>query len=241
MASAGEARSGAGTRSAGAPAERISEKRDNNLYRRELVGVEDKDQQDRRLAQRDVEEEEADGSLAEKRRRDEVAVEDARAEENAGKRDRVGRRGDPYRQRLAEERETRLSDNGRVRRRGRLDRGEEESVAEISARKPAKRREMPQDGNGRRDRHEKKEENLPGARRDRRKVKEDQDKVKETIPSESKKTTTNPLDEEERLPVDASGKVREGATTTVGGRYDPDSAKNWRAAADISGKRTFLK
>lgn len=93
MASAGEARSGAGTRSADAPAERIREKRDNNLYRRELVGVEDKDQQDRRSAQRDVEEEEANGSwvLAGKRRWDvaEVAVEDVRAEENAGERNRV--------------------------------------------------------------------------------------------------------------------------------------------------------
>lgn len=92
-----------------------------------------------------------------------------------------------------------------------MDPGEEESVAEISARKPAKRHEMPRDGNGRRDRHEK--EDFQSARRDREKVKEDQDKVEETIPSERKKTTTNPLDEEQRLPAETNGKVRKGATT----------------------------
>lgn len=77
MASASEARSGAGRRTADAVAERIREKRDNNLYRRELDGLGDKGRQDRRSAQRDVEEE-ADGSrsVAGKRSRDAEDTED---------------------------------------------------------------------------------------------------------------------------------------------------------------------
>lgn len=153
MESAGKARSNADTRTADAMAERIREKRDNNLYRRERDGVEDKDRQDRRSAQRDVEEE-ADGSrsVAGKRSRD--AEEATTAEENGGEGDRVSG-GDPYRQSRGEERETRLPDNG-VRQIGRSNR-RTEGAAEISARrkKQTKRLETPQEGNGRRDRRQK--------------------------------------------------------------------------------------
>lgn len=57
-ASAGGARSGGGAKNTDTLAERIREERDNNPYRRKL---EDKDRQDRRSAQRDVQEE-ANGS-----------------------------------------------------------------------------------------------------------------------------------------------------------------------------------
>ncbi|XP_032662891.1 uncharacterized protein LOC116840380 [Odontomachus brunneus] len=208
VASAGEARSGAGRRTADAVAERIREKRDNNLYRRELDGLGDKGQQDRRSAQRDVEEE-ADGSrsVAGKRSRDVEDTADAGVKENGTKWDR---RGDPYRQRRAEERGTRLLDNG-VRRIGRFDRVVKKNVAKISTREPAKRREMPRDGNGRRDRHE--EADLPTARGDRKEVEEDKDRLEETIPSKRKKATAS-LDEESKL-FENGGK-REDTTADAG-------------------------
>lgn len=181
-ASAGGARNGAGTRTAKALAERIREERDNNLYRRELDGAEDKDRQDRRSLQRDVEEEADDGSrssVAARRSRDAEDTEDA---EKNGAFERL-RGGGPYRQRGAKERGARLADNG-VRQIGRFDRAEEENAAKISARKnSAKRHETPWDGNG--DRHE--QPNLPTG--DRREVKEDRGRLEEATPSESKKAT----------------------------------------------------
>ena len=55
--SAGGARSDDGTRNTDKVAERIREKRDNNPHQPEVGEVEDKNQQDRYSAQRDVQEE----------------------------------------------------------------------------------------------------------------------------------------------------------------------------------------
>jgi len=80
-ASAGEARSDGGTRNTDTLAERIREKRDNNPHQRELGEVKDKNQQDRRSVQRDVQEEMNRSQIAAEKKRGGRDTEDAMTEE----------------------------------------------------------------------------------------------------------------------------------------------------------------
>lgn len=243
-ASAGGARSDGGARSADTAAERIRAVRDNNLYRGERAGPVDKDRQDRRSVQRDVEEEEekekARGSrpAADGKRigRSEGDTEDATAEENGGGEQRRG--GSPYRRPRARERETRWPDNG-MRKIGRLDPAEEEAVLEIP-RKPAKRPGLEREGNDRRDRRE--NEELVAARRDRRSGRRRGRHEEEgSTPVnkgkgarfESKKTMDSlddaekgrrAVNEEERLPM--YDEKHKGAS--IGGKRDADVRKKWK-------------
>lgn len=125
-----------------------------------------------------------------------------------------------------------------MRRIGRFERAVKESVAEISAREPAKRHEMQRDGNGRRDRHE--EADLPTARGNRKEVTEDKDRLEEAIPSKRKKAT-GALDEGSKL-LENGGK-REGTTTHAGrnshwpGKRRGEIGKN----GDLFSTRAFLE
>ncbi|XP_029162031.1 nuclear speckle splicing regulatory protein 1-like [Nylanderia fulva] len=200
-------------RNTGAETEKIREERDNNPYQRKLDEVEDKDRQDRRSTQRDVQEEtNRSWIVAGKTRKDEDTAEES--SENSGE--------NPYQHR----RETRLLDNGKI---GRLDRFEERSPSTETSGNPAKR---PEEGN----RHEN-EEN-PTAR-GRKKEGEDKDKKEGTMllnknkESGSRKATVS-LDnaKEGRLAVNEEGKLptngeqRKAASTER--RYDPEEAGKWR-------------
>lgn len=226
--STGRARSDDGTRNTDTVAERIREKRDNNPHQRELGEVEDKNQQDRRPAQRDVQEETNRSHIAAKKRREGRDMEDAMTKKEEEKREKSGERENPgknpYQQCRGEERETRLSDNS-IEKIDRLDRVEEKNVTMETSRKLAKRIG---DEHGRYDRHEN-EEN-PVARRDRKKEGRDKDKQADTMlpvsknkRPESKRTMNSVGDaekgcsvvnEEGKLPA-GNGK-RKGASTDRG-------------------------
>lgn len=240
--SAGGARSDDGTRNTDTLAERIREKRDNNPHQRELGEVEDKNRQDRRSAQRDVQEEANRSQIAAEKRRGSRDTEDTMAvkkkeevnEKSGGERRNPSK--NPYQQRRGEERETRLPDNS-AEKIDRLDRVEEKSVTTEISRKPAKKLE--QDEHGRRDRHEN-EEN-PVFRRDRKKEAKDKDEEADTVllsktkEPGSKRTADSPgdaekghsaLNEERKLP--ASNRKRKGASTD--GENDPGEARKRTAS-----------
>ncbi|KYM97300.1 hypothetical protein ALC62_12033 [Cyphomyrmex costatus] len=185
--SAGGARSDGGTRNTDKVVERIREKRDNNPHQHEVGEVEDKNQQDRRSAQRDVQEETNRSSIGRKVHR------------NPGK--------NPYQQRRGEERETRLPDNG-AGKIDRLDRVEEKSVTIKISRKPAKRLEP--DEHDRFDRHGN-EENLV-AHGDRKEEEGDKD---ETALAGDAEEGHSALNEEGKLPTTESAKVRQPMVKTI--------------------------
>ncbi|XP_011882456.1 PREDICTED: glutamic acid-rich protein-like [Vollenhovia emeryi] len=233
--SAGGARSDDVTRNTDTVAERIREKRDNNPHQRELGEVEDKNQQDRRTAQRDVQEETNRSQIAAEKRRGGRDTEDAMAVEEEEKKEKSGERGNPgknpYQQRRGEERETRLSDNS-AEKIDRSDRVEKRNVTIEISRKPAKRREHElEDEHGR---HENVEN--PVARRDKTKEERDKDEQADTAflsknkESGSKRTTDSVGDaemgrsvvnEEGKLP--ASDGKRKGASTDEGN--DPEETR----------------
>ncbi|XP_025988482.2 vicilin-like seed storage protein At2g18540 [Solenopsis invicta] len=226
--SAGGARSDDGTRNTDTMAERIREKRDNNPHQRELGEVEDKNRQDRRSAQRDVQEETNRSQIAAEKRGGGRDTEDAMATaavEEEEVKSVGGHRNpskNPYQQRRGEERERRLPDSS-AEKIDRLDRVEEtSSTMEISG-KPAKRLER--DERSRRDQREDVEGN-PTALRDRKKEEKDKDEQADTtLLSKSKgpgsKRTADSvgdvekgrsvLNEERKLPV--SNRRRQGAST----------------------------
>ncbi|XP_077258083.1 uncharacterized protein LOC143895115 [Temnothorax americanus] len=237
--SAGGARSDDGTRNTDTLAERIREKRDNNPHQRELGEVEDKNQQDRGSAQRDVQEETNRSQIAAEKRRGDRDTEDAMAMEEDGRKEKSGERGNPgenpYQQCRGEEREKRLSDNG-AEKIDRLDRVEEKNVATEIPGKLAKSLEHElEDERGRRDRRES-EEN-PVARGDRKKKKGDKDdeqadrvRLSKNKGSGSKRTTDSAGDaKKERSAVNEEGKLpasngkRKGASTDE--RSDPGEAR----------------
>ncbi|XP_067205215.1 uncharacterized protein [Linepithema humile] len=162
-ASAGGARSDGGAKNTDTLAERIRERRDNNPYRRELGEIGDKDRQDRRSAQRDVQEEGASGSRIAAGKSD-GDTGDVKTKENGAV------RGDPrpYQRGRREERGTRLSDNG-AEKIGRSDRAEQKSASTEISRNPAKRLAVQRDG----DRRENEEK--PVAREDKKKAGSDKD------------------------------------------------------------------
>jgi len=228
--SAGRARSDGGTRNTDTLAERIREKRDNNPHQRELGEVKDKNQQDRRLAQRDVQEETNRSQIAAEKKRGGRDTEDAMTEEEEEEEEKEksgDERRNPgknsYQQRSREECETRLPDNS-AEKIDRLDRVKEKSVTMEISRKPAKRLE--QDEHGRRDRHENEENSIAPAPSDRKKEKEDKDEKSDTPflsknkgPG-SKRTSDSvgdaekgrsALNEEGKFP--ASNRKRKGAST----------------------------
>lgn len=228
--SAGGARSDDGTRNTDTMAERIREKRDNNPHQRELCEVEDKNRQDRRSAQRDVQEETNRSQIAaEKRRGGSDTKNTIVAKKEEERKDKNGERGNPgknpYQQRRGEERETQLSDNS-TEKIDRLDRVEEKKnvTMEIS-RKLAKRLEHElEDEHGR---HENREN--PVAHRDRKKEEKDKDGQVDTVRlsknkgSRSKRTTDSTgdaekghstINEEGKLP--ASNGKRKGVSTNEG-------------------------
>lgn len=238
--SAGGARSDDGTRNTDTVAERIREKRDNNPHQRELGEVEDRSRQDRRSAQRDVQEEANRSQIAAEKRRGGRDMEDAMAvrkeeenEKSGGERRNPGK--NPYQQRHGEERETLLPDNS-AEKIDRLDRVEEKSVTTEISRKPAKKLER--DEHGRRDRRENEENPVA---RDRKKETGDKDEEADTVllsktkgPG-SKRTTDSPgdaekgrpaLNEEGKLP--ASNRKRKGASTN--GEDDPGKARKQTAS-----------
>lgn len=224
--SAGGARSDDGTRNTDTVAERIREKRDNNPHQRELCEVEDKNRQDRRSAQRDVQEETNRSQIAaEKRRGGSDTKNTIVAKEKEERKDKNGERGNPgknpYQQRRGEECETQLSDNS-AEKIDRLDRVEEKNVTMEISRKLAKRLEH--ELKDEHDRHENRE-NLV-AHRDRKKEERDKDGQADTVRlsknkgSRSKRTTNSTgdaekghstINEEGKLPV-SNGK-RKGLST----------------------------
>lgn len=223
--SAGGARSDDGTRNTDTVAERIREKRDNNPHQRELGEVEDKNQQDRRSAQRDVQEETNRSQIAtEKRRGGSDTKNTIVTKEEEERKDKNGERGNPgknpYQQRRGEERETQLSDNS-AEKIDRLDRVEEKNVTMEISRKLAKRHEYElEDEHGRHENREK-----PVTHRDRKKGERDKDGQADTARlsknkgSRSKRTTDSTgdaekghsINEERKLPA-SNGKRKDMST-----------------------------
>lgn len=208
--SAGGARSDDGTRNTDLAAERIREKRDNNPHQRELGEVEDKNQQDHRSAQRDVQEETNRSQIAAEERRGGRDTEDA--EEEKEKEKKSGKYGNPcknpYQQYHGKEHETRLSDNS-LEKIGRLDRAKEKNVTMKISKKLAKRLERE---HCRRDRRENEENST--ARKDKEKEERDKDNQADTVllsktkGSESKRTADSAGDRvKERFAVDEERKV----------------------------------
>lgn len=215
--------------------ERIREKRDNNPYQHRLGEVEDKDRQDRRSAQRDVQEEANRSWIAAGKTRKDGDTENGNTvEESSGN---PGK--NPYQHRRWEERETRLLDNG-TKKIGRLDRVEEKSTS-IETSKPTKRSEVKQDRN---DRNRDENEEKPTIRRDRKKEGKDMDKKGEMMllnknkEPESKKATVS-LDDakEERFAVNEEGKLpandeqRKAAPTEK--KYNLEEPRKWRINSKV--------
>lgn len=218
------------TRNTGMETKRIREKRDNNPYQHRLGEVEDKDRQDRRSAQRDVQEEANRSWIAvEKTRKDGDTENGNTVEESSGN---PGK--NPYQQRRWEERETRLLDN-RTKKIDRLDRVEEKS-ASIETSKPTKRSEVKQDGNDR-NRHENEEKST--TRRDRKEEGKDKDKREGTMllnknkePGTKKATVSLDDAEEGRFAVNEEGKLpandEQRKAASAEKRYDLEEARKWR-------------
>lgn len=215
--------------------ERIREKRDNNPYQHRLGEVEDKDRQDRRSAQRDVQEEANRSWIAAGKTRKDGDTENGNTmEENSGN---PGK--NPYQHRCWEERETRLLDNG-TKKFGRLDRVEEKSTL-IKTSKPTKRSEVKQD---RHDRNRDENEEKPTIRRDREEEGKDKDKkggmmlLNKNKESGSKKTMVSLDDAKEgRFAVNEEGKLpandeqRKAAPTEK--RYDLEEPRRWRINSKV--------
>ncbi|EFN69741.1 hypothetical protein EAG_12987 [Camponotus floridanus] len=228
--SAGGTRSEDRTRNTGMETERIREKRDNNPYQHRLGEVEDKDRQDRRSAQRDVQEEANRSWIAVGKTRKDGDTENGNTvEESSGN---PGK--NPYQQRRWEERETRLLDN-RTKKIDRLDRVEEKSTS-IETSKPTKRSEVKQDGNDR-NRHENEEK--PTTRRDRKEEGKDKDKREGTMllnknkePGTKKATVSLDDAEEGRFVVNEEGKLpandEQRKAASAEKRYDLEEARKWR-------------
>lgn len=224
--SAGGTRSENRTKNTDAETQRIREKRDNNPYQHRLGEVEDKDRQDRRSAQRDVQEEANRSWIAVGKTRKDRGTENGNTVEESSR--NPGK--NPYQQ----ERETRLLDN-RTKKIGRLDRVEEKS-ASIETSKSTKRSEVKQDGN---DRNQHENEEKPTTRRDKKEEEENKDKKEETMflnknkEPESEKTMVSlddmekgrfAVNEAEKLP--ANDEQRKVASTEK--RYDLEEARKWR-------------
>lgn len=238
--SAGGIRSEDRTRNTGMETERIREKRDNNPYQHRLGEVEDKDRQDRRSAQRDVQEEANRSWIAVGKTRKDGDTENGNTvEESSGN---PGK--NPYQQRRWEERETRLLDN-RTKKIDRLDRVEEKS-ASIETSKPSKRSEVKQDGSDR-NRHENEEK--PATRRDRKEEGKDKDKREGTMllnknkePGTKKATVSLDDTEEGRFAVNEEGKLpandEQRKAASAEKRYDLEEARKWRINSKC--RRTFF-
>ncbi|XP_028050908.1 DEAD-box ATP-dependent RNA helicase 42 [Monomorium pharaonis] len=249
--SAGGARSDDGTRNTDTVAERIREKRDNNPHQRELEGeVEDKNRQDRRSAQRDVQEETNRSQIAAEKRRagrdtgDAMAAAVAAVEEKKEGEKKVEGDGErrnpgenPYQQCRGKERETRLSDSN-AEKIDRLDRVEERSVRMETSRKPAKRLER--DEHGRRDQRE--NEKNPAARQNRKKEERDKDGEADATPLSkskdpaSKRTTDSPGDAEKgRSALNEEGKL------PVSNRRHKEASTERGSGSKETGERTAGK
>lgn len=228
--SAGGTRSEDRTRNTGMETERIREKRDNNPYQHRLGEVEDKDRQDRRSAQRDVQEEANRSWIAVGKTRKDGDTENGNTvEESSGN---PGK--NPYQHRRWEERETRLLDN-RTKKIDRLDRVEEKS-ASIETSKPTKRSEVKQDGN---DRNRRENEEKPTTHRDRKEEGKDKDKREGTMllnknkePGTKKATVSLDDAEEGRFTVNEEGKLpandEQRKAASAEKRYDLEEARKWK-------------
>ncbi|KAL6434296.1 hypothetical protein ACFW04_006020 [Cataglyphis niger] len=217
---------------------RIREKRDNNPNQHRLGEVEDKDRQDRRLTQRDMQEEANRPRIAAgKTRKDGGTKNGNTVEESNGNPDK-----NPYHRR--EERETRLLDN-KTKKIGRLDRVEEKSIS-IETSRPTKRSEVKPDGNER-DRDEN-EEN-PTTRRDRKTEAKDKDEKEGTIllnknkePGNKKVTVSLDDAKEGRFAVNEEGKLstnnKQRKAVSTEKRYDLEEARKWKVNSKCP--QTFL-
>lgn len=237
--SAGGARSDDGTRNTDTVAERIHEERDNNPHQRELGEVEDKNRQDRRSAQRDVQEETNRSQIATEKRRD---GSDTKSTTAAGKEeetmDKSGERGNPgknpYQQYREEERGTQLSDNS-AKKIKRSNRVEEKNVTTDISRKLAKRLEHEDE----RGRHEN-EKNLV-AHRDRKKEERDKDEQADTVLSKNKGSgsmrTTDSFCDSECSIVNEDGKLpannRKRKDVSINGGSDSAEARKRTASTYI--------
>lgn len=223
----GGARSEDHTKNTDTETGRIRERRENNPYQHRLGEVEDKDRQDRRLTQRDMQEEANRSWIAAgKTRKDGSTKNGNTVEESSGNPDK-----NPYHRR--EERETRLLDNG-TKKIGRLDRIEGKSIS-IETSRPTKRPEVKQDGNDR-NRHEN-EEN-PTIHRDRKTEGKDKDRKegamllnknkepgskKATVSLDDAKEGPFAVNEEGKLPT--NDEQRKAASTEK--RYNLEEARKW--------------
>ncbi|XP_070172060.1 uncharacterized protein [Polyergus mexicanus] len=220
---AGEARSEDHTKNTDIETGRIRGRRENNPYQRRLGEVEDKDRQDRRFTQRDMQEEANRSWIAAgETRKDGDTKNGNTIEESSGNPDK-----NPYHRR--EERETRLLDNG-MKKIGRLDRVEEKSIS-IETSRATKRPEVKQDGNDR-NRHEN-EEN-PTTHRDRKAEGKERTMLLNKNKEPGSKKATVSLDDAKESPfaVSEEGKLltndeqRKAASTEK--RYDLEEARKWR-------------